>query len=124
MLDYIGRKQKPIIALTELIEGKDADDLALAIFSDEKLALDPLHAAATSHCDLAKESPVEFLTEMIGVLYRVGAVGVKLRNGNRYLYSHIDEPILPLAQITDDARIRIHPMLWGSYRIQVRHDLP
>ncbi len=124
LLDYIGRKQKPIIALTELIEGKDADDLALAIFSDEKLALDPLHAAATSHCDLAKESPVEFLTEMIGVLYRVGAVGVKLRNGNRYLYSHIDEPILPLAQITDDARIRIHPMLWGSYQIQVRHDLP
>lgn len=33
-------------------------------------------------------------------------------------YSHIDEPLLPLAQITDDARVRIHPMLWGSYRMQ------
>jgi hypothetical protein len=124
LLDYIGHKQKPIVALTEFIEGKEADDLALAIFSDEKLALDPLHAAATSHCDLAKETPAEFLREIVGVLYRVGAVGVKLRNGSRYLYSHIDEPILPLAQVTDDARIRIHPMLWGSYRLQLRHDAP
>lgn len=124
VLDYIGHKQKPIISMTEFAEGEDANNLALAIYSENSLALDPLHAAATSHCDLAKPTPIDFLKEMIVVLYRVGAVGVKLRNGNRYLYSHIDQPILPLAQITDDTRVRIHPMLWGSYRIQVRHDAP
>ncbi|MCA1549962.1 hypothetical protein I6F36_24325 [Bradyrhizobium sp. BRP19] len=124
LLDFIGQKQKPIVTLTELAEGKDADDLALAIFSDEKMERDPLHEAAKTHCDKAPPTAFEFLKEIAGILYRVGAVGVKLRNGTRYLYSHIDEPLLPLAQITDDTRIRIHPMLWGSFRIQIRHDAP
>lgn len=124
LLDFIGQKQKPIIALTEFVEGKDIDELALAIYSDGKLSQDPVHAAAKEHCDLAEAIPYDFLKEIVGVLYRVGAVGVKLRNGTRYLYSHIDEPLLPLAQLTEDTRIRIHPMLWGSYRIQIRPDAP
>jgi hypothetical protein len=51
-------------------------------------------------------------------LYRVGAIGVKLKNGNRFMYSHLDEALLPIAQFTEDARIRIHPMLWGAFRLQ------
>lgn len=118
LLDFIGSKQKSIISLTELCEGKDADDLALAIYSEEKVAFDPLYEVAKTYYEQESRTSDQLVKEIIGVLYRVGAVGVKLRNGNRYLYSHIDEPLLPLAQITDDARIRIHPMLWGSYRIQ------
>jgi hypothetical protein len=48
----------------------------------------------------------------------VGAVGVKLKNGNRFMYSHLDDALLPLAQFTEDARVRIHPMLWGAFRLQ------
>src|ERR1700675_4587611 len=79
-----------------------------------------INAVAKNYYEQETRSSEQFLKEVIGILYRVGAVGVKLRNGNRYLYSHIDETLLPIAQITDDARVRIHPMLWGSYRITNR----
>jgi hypothetical protein len=121
LLDFIGSKQKSIISLAELCEGKEsADDLALAIYSEDKIAYDPLYDVAKNYYEQETRSSEQFLKEVIGILYRVGAVGVKLRNGNRYLYSHIDETLLPIAQITDDARVRIHPMLWGSYRITNR----
>lgn len=121
VLDYLGQNQKPIIALTEF---NDADELALNIASDDRFVLDPLYTVAKDHVEQSRSPAGPFLKELVGMLYRVGAVGVKLRNGNRYLYSHIDEPLLPTAQITDDTKVRIHPMLWGSYRIQIRHDAP
>jgi hypothetical protein len=118
ILDFIGSKQKSIISLVELCESKESgDDLALAIYSEDKIAYDPLYQVAKDYYEQESRSSAQFLKEIVGLLYRVGAIGVKLRNGNRYLYSHIDEPLLSVAQITDDTRVRIHPMLWGSYRI-------
>jgi hypothetical protein len=117
LLDFLGSRQKPIISLTEFCESKEADDLALSIYSEAKIDHDPLYEVAKVYYEQESRTSDEMLRQITGILYRVGAVGVKLRNGNRFLYSHIDEPLLPLAQITDDARIRIHPMLWGSYRM-------
>lgn len=117
LLDFVGAKQKPIITLTEMCTGGEADDLALALYSEQKIDFDPLYDVAKTYYEQETQKSDELIKAIVGILYRVGAVGVKLRNGNRFLYSHIDEALLPLAQVTDDARIRIHPMLWGSYRI-------
>lgn len=122
LLDFIGKKQKPVIGLSEFVDGNELDELALAIDSDASLSEDPLHVAAKNYCASSKPDHYDLLRVLVGTLYRVGAVGVKLRNGNRYLYSHNDEPILSIAQITEDTRIRIHPMLWGSYRFPMKHD--
>jgi hypothetical protein len=118
LLDFLGSRQKSIISLAEFCVSKEADDLALAIYAEEKIGFDPLYEIAKVYYEQENRTTEQIVKEIIGILYRIGAVGVKLRNGNRYLYSHIDEPLLPLAQITDDARVRIQPMLWGSYRMQ------
>lgn len=117
MLDYIGVHKKAVINYDELRDKSAVDDLSLAIYSDEKIAKDPLFEIAKGYYEGKQDNSVVFINSVIEILYRTGAVGVKLRNGDRYLYSHVDQPLLPIAQITEDIRVRIHPMLWGAYRI-------
>ncbi len=117
LLDFLGSRKKTTITLTELCSGSEADDLALSIYAENKIGRDPLYEVAKNYYDAETRSSAEIVREIVGILYRVGAVGVKLRNGDRFLYSHTDQPLLPLPQLTDDARIRIHPMLWGAYHM-------
>jgi hypothetical protein len=117
LLDFLGSRKKTIITLTELCSGSEADDLALSIYADHKIDRDPLYEVAKNYYDADSRSSQEIVREIVGILYRVGAIGVKLRSGDRFLYSHTDQPLLPLAQITEDARVRIHPMLWGAYHM-------
>lgn len=117
MLDYIGSHKKPIISFDELKIKSIIDDLALAIYSEEKIDKDPLFDFAKKYYEENQPVTDNIVNNVIAILYRIGAVGVKLRNGDRFIYSHNDQPLLPIAQITDETRIRIHPMLWGAYRI-------
>jgi hypothetical protein len=97
---------------------KEADDVALAIYSEKKIDFDPLYEVASTHYEKDTRAADDLIKAIVGVLYRVGAIGVKLKNGNRFMYSHLDEALLPIAQFTEDARIRTHPMLWGAFRLQ------
>lgn len=117
MLDYIGLHKKPIVNYDELRTKSAVDDLALSIYSDEKIAKDPLFDIAKKYYEENQADIDVLVNKTVEILYRIGAIGVKLRNGDRYIYSHIDQPLLPVAQLTDDIRVRIHPMLWGAYRM-------
>ena len=117
IIDFVGLRQKSIITFEELCSLKEADDVALAIYSEKKIAFDPLYEVASTYYEKDTRSAEDLIKAIIGVLYRVGAIGVKLKNGNRFMYSHLDEALLPIAQFTEDARIRIHPMLWGAFRL-------
>jgi hypothetical protein len=117
LLDFLGSRKKPIITLTELCSGSEADDLALSIYAENKIGRDPLYEIAKNYYDAETRSSEEIVREIVGILYRVGAIGTKLRNGDHFLYSHVDQPLLPLPQLTEDARVRIHPMLWGAYHM-------
>jgi hypothetical protein len=117
LLDFLGSRKKPIITLAELCSGSEADDLALSIYAENKIGRDPLYEVAKNYYDAETRSSEEIVREIVGILYRVGAIGAKLGNGGHFLYSHVDQPLLPLPQLTEDARVRIHPMLWGAYRM-------
>jgi hypothetical protein len=117
LLDFLGSRQKTIIMLTELCSGSEADDLALSIYAENKIGRDPLYEVAKNYYDAETRSSEEIVREIVAILYRVGAIGAKLRNGERFLYSHVDQPLLPILQLTDEARVRIHPMLWGAYHM-------
>jgi hypothetical protein len=116
LLDFIGSKKKTVTMLPDLCTGTEPDDLALSIYSEGKIAFDPLYDLAEKYCDSDNRSD-EFIKSVVSILYRVGAVGVKLQNSERFLYSHIGHPLLPLAHLTESARVRIHPMLWGAFHL-------
>jgi hypothetical protein len=118
MMNILESKKKSLLTIGELCGSSDIDELAMAIYSADRVGFDPLHEIAKAHCD---NGPSNALAKMIvSILYRVGAVGVKLQAGTRYQFSHIDHPLLPVTQIPDgdDLPIRIHPMLHGTFRIQ------
>jgi hypothetical protein len=118
LIDFVGNRQKAIITFDELCSQKEADDVALAIYSEKKIDFDPLYEVASAHYEKDTGLGEDLIKPIVGALYRVGAIGVKLKNGSRFMYSHMDEALLPIAQLTEDARVRIHPMLWGALRLQ------
>ena len=116
LLDLISSRPKAQFSSTELCSSNDVDSLALEIYSHPKIDYDPVYEAAKAHC--AGSAPGILFKTIVSILYRVGAVGVKLRTGERYSFAHIDHPLLSISQIPDeDFSIRIHPMLWGTFRI-------
>jgi hypothetical protein len=90
----------------------------MSIYSADRVGFDPLYEAAKARCDSGPS--FAFAKMIVSTLYRVGAIGVKLQAGARYQFSHLDHPLLPVAQIPegDDLAIRVHPMLHGTFKIQ------
>jgi hypothetical protein len=120
LLEYLKSLQTPIIAFDDLCRPSDVDELALPL-TENRVDLDPLYMHATRL--FAREiGPDEFMREVISILYRVGAVGVKPSPGDGYYYSHRDEPVMSMAGISGESRIRIHPMLHRSMGIDPRRD--
>jgi hypothetical protein len=117
-MNLLASKKKSLLTVCELCSASDIDELALAIYTDKQIGFDPLYDLAKIHCDDGPSNAIAKL--IVSILYRVGAIGVKLQAGARYQYSHIDHPLLPVTQISDeDVPIRVHPMLYGStFRIQ------
>lgn len=110
-------KPKSLFPISDLCPEESLDTLALAIYGEQKIDFDPLFEAAKAHYDGDKSNLL--LKTIVSILYRVGAIGVKLRASERYVFAHIDHPLLAVSQIPDDdINIRIHPMLWGTFRIQ------
>lgn len=116
LLDHAGSKKKSRLTVSELFADGDADELAMAIYTDAKFGFDPLFEVAEAHCK--NNGSTAFEKTIVSILYRVGAIGVKLSAGERFIYSHIDHPLLPLEKIGDDVPIRIHPMLYGAFHLQ------
>jgi hypothetical protein len=116
LIDYLKSFKKPVIQFSELCQQDAAEKLALAI-AEKKMEYDPLFDPATKM--LAESSDCrEFMKEVLSILYRVGAVGVKAAPGERFQYSHMDQPILEMAGLADGTRLRIHPMLHRSLGIE------
>jgi len=117
LMNLLASKKKSLLTVCELCSASDIDELALAIYTDKQIGFDPLYDLAKIHCDDGPSNAIAKL--IVSILYRVGAIGVKLQAGARYQYSHIDHPLLPVTQISDeDIPIRVHPMLYGTFRIQ------
>ena len=117
LLNLLGSKQRERLLLSELCTNKDMEDLALTVYSAEKIAHDPLYEIATVYYD---ERPTNLLAKtVVSILYRIGAIGVKLQAGTPYQYSHLGHPLLPVEQIPDEGvSLRIHPMLHAALQIK------
>lgn len=117
LLDYVKSNRKAIISFRELCEKDAVEGLAYSICTETKSSFDPLCPLGQKVFNEGDGHLADFVKEVISVLYRVGAIGVKLRSSTRYTYSHIDVPVLATDEITNETQIRIHPMLQRSLGI-------
>ena len=106
--------------------GKTFDDLmgdpvanfALGISLENKIAHDPIHDVCTAFVQGKNMTDLKVIAEAAAVAYRVGAIGLKLKVGDPFIYSHINEPLIAASTMGADTRTRLHPMLHGAYRLQ------
>jgi hypothetical protein len=118
MLRLVTSPRKSGLDLIELI-GR-IDDFCLAICSKPKQSKDPMHDICSSYIDSSRQTQLEVACEVISVLYRTGAVGVKLSAQDRYIYSHLDQPLISPETLSVESKVRLHPMLHAAYNLQER----
>jgi hypothetical protein len=81
-------------------------------------------------CLNTKQSPDRFdghatndfnvVQEAAAILYRVGALGLKLESQDRVFYSHLDQPLIAPTVLSRSSRARLHPMLHAAFNMQER----
>jgi len=116
LLNFYGRKRQVSMSLAEF-RAEGLDDLALAIYSEGRKELDPLFGHAKTYVENGQDG-APFVRQIAAILYRVGAVGLKVATGDRLIYSHLDEPLINDAILSDKSTIRLQPMLHAAFRLQ------
>lgn len=110
------------VSFRHLLDGGDLEDLALLIVTEGKIQFDPIYDHANSYVERGQKDQMAFLQQIAAIAYRTGAIGVKLDVHERFLYSHIDEPLIVPLRLGINTRIRIHPMLHGAFRLSQEGD--
>jgi hypothetical protein len=116
LLDFVSTPKSDSFPLNALVDGGIAEKFALDLVAESQIDFDPIHAYAVAYIE-NNSDPVVFVKDILSILYRVGAVGIKLRPTERMSYSFQDEPVISGSTIPDSARVRIHPMLHASLKL-------
>ena len=120
LLEYIASVKKTSISFLELCDRDAVESLAYSICTEARIDFDPLYPIGNRVFNERGSHHERFMKEVVSVLYRVGAVGVKLKSGERNVYSHMDLPVLATEEISQQTQVRIHPMLHRSLGIGER----
>jgi Trp operon repressor len=99
-------------------EENPIDDLCLSVCSERQIDFDPFHKLAQKYVEGKGVDKRIVVQNVVAILYRVGAVGVKINHQDRLRYAHLNEPLISPDLVNSDTRIRLHPMLWAAYNLQ------
>lgn len=119
LLDFLAEQRRESFRVNEIAPSDRLEQLGLNIASERRLEFDPIHSAATEYCNDPSQKAIPFCKEVMSILYRVGAVGLKLDATDRFRYSHQDEPVISGAVMPNDTKIRIHPMLHSALKVNL-----
>jgi hypothetical protein len=121
------RSEYPNLAKILTIFTRRASPSQIKDFSEEergRIAIDVLEAKDPPHDSIyalcesfylgGKISSDEFIREIMGILYHVGFVGVKLEAHLPRHWSYIDEPFISVNQIRPDTQIELHKTFWAA----------
>ena len=122
ILEFFASKKSTSVSFSQLLSGEGLADLALSIATAGKIQFDPIYDSSNLYAERGHREQFNFLQQIVATAYRTGAIGVKLTRNERFLYSHIDEPLISPARLNQDTRIRIHPMLHGAFRLSQEAD--
>lgn len=118
MLDLVVSKRKAGIDVVDILDA--TDDFSLAVCSKPKVSYDPVFDLCQSYLDSKKANALDILCQILSILYRTGAIGLKLSPQDRFAYAHIDQPLISPQLISASSKIRLHPMLQAAYNLQDR----
>lgn len=100
------------------LDQNDLDNCALEISVNEKASHDPvIRAARTLYEHPSANARSNFVKVLAAMLYRVGAIGLKLSKTDSTLYSHKTSRVVRPNDVPDDAGVRIVWMLSSALRI-------
>lgn len=120
LLDYLKQFRKTVVTFDEFCNKELIEDLALPM-TEKRFDYDPLFEQAQA-LFTATGDPCVFARSALNILYRVGAVGLKPHPGDRFYYSHRDEPVFNTDSLAAGARIQIHAMLHRTLGLEGKRD--
>ena len=120
LLSFVTARKRPSFEAIELMD--KIDDLCLDVCAHRPDPRDPFYVVCSSYLESKLKGQIDVLQEALSILYRVAAIGLKLSPQDRFIYSHIDRPIVSPDLISVDTKIRIHVMLHGAYNFQERNE--
>jgi hypothetical protein len=118
LLELFTSKRKSGIDLLELMDR--IDDFCTTTWASQKIAYDPVWGLAQAYADGRTKTALNVLAELTAILYRTGAVGVKVSAQDRFAYAHIDQPLISPQLLSVESKVRLHPMLHAAYNLQER----
>jgi hypothetical protein len=122
MLSFVAKFGTPV-AVESLVGDRDRiDEFVESVYLDDNKR-DPMH----EQCEMYLSSPgddaaLRLVREMVCILYRIGAIGVRLSQDVKVAYSHVDVPSMASSSIGMDAAIRIHPMFFLALKGNARQE--
>jgi energy-coupling factor transporter ATP-binding protein EcfA2 len=118
ILTLFTSKRKSGLELIELLD--KIDDFCTVVWTSSKISFDPVWDLCQAYADGQKKTSLHVLTELTAILYRTGAVGVKISPQDKFVYSHMDQPLIAPQLLSVNTRVRLHPMLHAAYNLQDR----
>lgn len=118
ILEFISASKRESFNIAEILDESKIDNLVVDLIGKDQSQFDPLIKHALRYYETGRRNPIELMREMLSILYRVGAIGLKVRTSGRFSYSHLDEPVISPATIPDEVRVRIHPMLHSALKLR------
>ena len=122
-LDYylnLLRRMTGTNEVLSLIQRDRAEEFCYSILDQDETALvkDSMNVLASRYVGRNLDARLKALNfEVASILYKVGAIELKLRAGDHYLSSINNDAIVSSAQISEDATFHVHPMLWRALAI-------
>ena len=119
MLDLVVSNRKHSVDVVEIID--KIDDFCLQICSQNKISHDPIYDTCKAHIEEGRSDPLTVIGQLVAVLYRAGAIGVKLSPQDRFAYSHSEQPLISPELVSADTKVRLHHMLHAAFNLQDRN---
>jgi hypothetical protein len=116
MLTLLASRRKASLDVLDLVDS--VDDFCLNLCSLPRQGFDPTYVICNDYIDAQKKDPIEVLQEVLAILYRTGVIGLKLTSQDRFMYAHIDQPLVSTILILEDSKVRMHPMLHAAFNLQ------
>lgn len=113
-IEFLANK-KDVLTFGEIAFQNAIEDIAIKVTESHSKSSDEIHEAARAVFESATTSNmIHFAKLIISILYKVGLVGIKNDQSQHYNYSYLHAATIPVHLVSDDCKIRIHPMFWRA----------